>query len=491
MKVAIQKTANDGTKELIECPEYDSTQEASKELPSAKVTAFSLLEHFVNTVPCAIIDGTFHIFDTAKNYYRPFEKNELETFLLRRYYHAVSPTGSLRIIKNCAELILRHPFPEQRSAEKNMILCFPNGYLPLVDIEQVRFFPYNYLHFNPFPTYLVGCNQFPITSSWEAMKTLPTPYMDNFLRTSACGIPKFEERVWEMLGYILSPDRNGKCFFVLQGLPNSGKSILGRLIQELLPGHKLAHLDIDQLNKKKATKQLVNISVNISMDLPNKSLATPTIRNIKLITGNDTITIEHENGELETYKVNCTFLFATNHALTLRGSDSGFEERVVCIPFTHSIPPKQRNPFLLNLLLSEKDNIVAKALAYYRDLRNNGYIFSGSEYELFKPKVRYLPTEAEDMDATLCDFVDNRCEFVSKNQGGIHTEDLYNAYRNYCRDYNETPIDNVNSFSRRLLRCYSDHLSKEKWRKPGEDNPKWGFRGILFQPMREVRIYNV
>lgn len=204
-----------------------------------------------------------------------------------------------------------------------------------------------------------------------------------------------------------------------------------------------------------------------------------------------TITIEHENGELETYKVNCTFLFATNHALTLRGSDSGFEERVVCIPFTHSIPPKQRNPFLLNLLLSEKDNIVAKALAYYRDLRNNGYIFSGSEYELFKPKIRYLPTEAEDRDAILCDFVDNRCEFVSRNQGGIHTEDLYNAYRNYCRDYNETPIDNANSFSRRLLRCYSDHLSKEKWRKPGEDNPQWGFKGILFQPMREVTIYNV
>ena len=93
------------------------------------------------------------------------------------------------------------------------------------------------------------------------------------------------------------------------------------------------------------------------MDLPNRALATPTIRNIKLITGNDTITIEYENGELETYRGSCTFLFATNHALTLRGCDLGFEERVVCIPFTYTIPPKQRNPFLLNLLLSERDNI--------------------------------------------------------------------------------------------------------------------------------------
>ena len=265
---------------------------------------------------------------------------------------------------------------------------------------------------------------------------------------------------------------------------------MGRLIQELLPEHKIAHLDIDQLNKKKATKRLVNKCINISMDLPNRPLATPTIRNIKLITGNDTITIEHENGELETYRGNCTFLFATNHALTLRGSDLGFEERVVCIPLTYTIPPKQRNPFLLNLLLSEKDNIIAKALAYYRDLRSNGYVFSGSEYELFKPKVRYLPTEAEDTDATLCDFIDNRCDFVSQEKG-IHTEDLYNAYRKFCKDYNETPIDNANSFSRRLLHCYGDRLVKEKWRKPGEQNPKWGFKGILLQPMQEIKIYNV
>ena len=144
--------------------------------------------------------------------YRPLDKNDLETFLLRRYYHLISSTGSLRIVKTSAELILRHPFPKAKSAEQNMILCFPNGFLSLGQIEQIQFFLYSHSQFNPFPTYQVQCNQFPIMSSWEAMKTLPTPYMDAFLRTSACGIPKFEDRVWEMLGYLLSPDRNGKCF---------------------------------------------------------------------------------------------------------------------------------------------------------------------------------------------------------------------------------------------------------------------------------------
>lgn len=505
MKVAVRNLLLDGVTEQVRVEEYDSTQDVSETLPFLKTNAFVLLEHFLKTVPCANIDGVFHIFDSQKNIYRPFAKKELEEFLITRYYRAISLSGSLRVVKECVELIIRHTYKEEQSAEKRQLLCFPNGFLSLANIEQINFFPYsypvynarpidtiNYIYppFNPYPTYQINCSNFPIASTWEAMKDLPTPHMDSFLRTCAYGTPNFEKRAWEMLGYLLSPDRNGKCFFVLQGLPNSGKSIFGRLIQELLPDYKIANLDVDQLNKKKATKRLVNKCINISMDLPNKPIAPPTIRSIKLITGNDTLTIEHENGDFETYKGNCTFLFATNHAITLRGSDSGFEERLVCIPFRYSVPHKHRNPYLLELLLKEKDYIVAKALAYYRDLRNNGYVFSGSEYELFKPKVRYLPTEAEDMDAGLCDFIDNRCEFVSQ-ENGIHTEDLYNAYRQYCKDYNETPIDNANSFSRRLMRCYGDRLVKEKWRKPGEQNPKWGFKGILFQAMREVKIYNV
>lgn len=82
-----------------------------------------------------------------------------------------------------------------------------------------------------------------------------------------------------------------------------------------------------------------------------------------------------------------------------------------------------------------------------------------------------------------------KCVFVAQDKG-IHTADLYKAYRQFCKDCNETPIDNENSFSRRLLRCYSDRLTKDKWRKPGQ-SPQWGFKGILLQPIKEVKVYNV
>lgn len=490
MKTSVHKITEDGSTEIIECKEADATQEKEEKLPTIKLSAFTLFEHFINTTPCVSVDGVLHIFDPQTQCYLPFDKKRIESYLFEKYRYAVSQTGSLRIIKGCAEMILRHTFGEVCPADKQMILCFQNGFLPLSDINQAVFYYYDFSQYNPCPTFHINCDGFATMTDWGAAKSLPTPWMDHFLHTSSFGIPKFEDRVWEMLGYLLSPDHNGKCFFVLQGLPNSGKSILGKFIQSLYPNYRVENLDIDQLNKQSSTKKLVNKSINISMDLPNKALSPHATRSIKLITGNDTITVELKNGEYEAYDIDCKFLFATNHTLTLRGVDSGLEERLVCVPFTYTIPSMKRNHNLLNCLLSEKQFIVAKALAYYRDLKNRGYIFSGSEYSIFKPRIRYLPTEADDIDASFCDFIENHCTFVAiEEKKGIHTDDLYNAYLKYCTDCNETPISNQKAFSRKLSNLYGTHVKNEKWRKPGAKNPTAGFYGILLQPMQE--IYNV
>lgn len=486
MKDDIVKTSEADSVEVIKNEKVGVKKSAEK--PSkTKITAFTLFEQFnfnyANS--CVRIGGVLHIWDMQKQCYCKADKDEIVSFLMRNYYNIISQTGTLRIAKACAEIIMQCPYTECYSAEQKMILCLANGYLDFSAIEKTFFYDYNYNKFNPVPTFLLNCNGFPTMTNWSAAKELPTPWMDSYLRSAAYGIPQFQKRFWEMLGYLIAPDRNGKCFFVLQGVPNSGKSLIGRFLQVLFPQNRIANLDIDQLNKQKSTENLINKSINISMDLPNKALAPSAIRNIKLITGNDTITVEHKNGEYKTYDISCKFLFATNHALTLRGADSGLEERMVCIPFTCSIPEANRMPNLLDKLLEEGGFIVAKALAYYIDLRKRNYIFSGSESSIFKPRIRYLPIEAEDIDANLCEFIENNCAFVSQEKG-MHTEDLYRAYCQFCKENNETPINNVNSFSRRLLTCYGDRLSKDKWRKKGEEIPKWGFLGILIQPMKDI-----
>lgn len=473
--------------ETLNSNQSEDTEEEKSPLPK-KMTAFSMYEHFKEHTRYANIDGVFHLYHQIKKYYVPTDKHELENYLLRTYYNEISQTGSLRIVKTCADLILRQYVPEQSSADRAMNLCFKNGYIPLADLNTAYFKPYT--ENDPpssfvAPTYLLNATAVPQMGSWNIVKGLQTPKMDDFLYQISGGKEEIIDRIWQMIGYLLTPDMQGKCFFVLQGLPNTGKSVLGNLLGQLLPEHRIASLDIDQLGKRHATSALKNKSINISMDLPNKILSSLAVRNIKLMTGNDDITIEHKNGTLEKYRGYCKFLFATNHALTLAGYDRGFEERIVCIPFNHTIPPEKRNYNLLQDLLREKDVIVSKAIAHYFDLRRRNYIFSGYDLENCKAQIRYLPTNAEDVDATLCAFVEAKCEFVPQDRG-TYTEEIYHAYLAYCREHNETPIDKMSVFSHHLLKCYSEYVARDRWRKPNSKENRWGFKGIAVEPIRPM-----
>lgn len=490
LKVEIAKVVpgdpseNDRIIERIPCEEPENRQSKNAHFSPPKPTVFDLYNAFTQYIPCANIDGMLHILDQSKGYYVPVSQREIEELLLDRFYHVVVASGSPSIAKKCAELIVRKKPTVVTSADKQHILCFQNGYLPLTNLENTGFYPYS-APVGFCPTYLINATGHVNMHNWGLMKTLKTTAMDTFLDTIACGNPKVVMRIWQMIGYLLTPDTSGKCFFLLQGVPNSGKSVLGNLIKSLISEHRIVNLDIDQLGKKNATSLLVNKSINISMDLPNKTLLPLAIRNIKLITGNDDLTVEYGNGTYASYRGNCKFLFATNHALTLKGADLGLEERIVCIPFLYSIPAVQRDRNLLTSLLNEHNEIVAKALAYYRDLRNNNYIFAGSELPVCKAKIRYLPIEAEDMDATLCQFVEECCEFVS-TQHRTHTHILFAAYQNYCKENGHTPIDNMAAFSRRLYKCYRDQLQKDKWRDTecdGIERNQNGFRGIALQAM--------
>ncbi len=483
-KPIIKSKINEETGELgitvhVETEEETTSSEAQTngKVQFVKPTQFDMLNAFFCNVQHANIDGILHIFSPEDGYYKPVDQRELEDYLLNHFYDMVVQSGSMRIVKACAELILRRKSVPAISAEKQSILCFSDGYLPIGNTEETGFMPYE-PYSNVYPTYCIKADGSPNMSNLDIAKGLYTPWMNWFINCISAGNNEIAARIWQMIGYFLTPDMNGKCFFILQGVPNSGKSILSNFIAALLPDHRVASLDIDQLGRKYATSQLINKSVNISNDLPNKPLSSLAIRTIKLMTGNDDITVEYPNGKLMKYHSNCKFLFSTNHALTLKGTDDGFLERLVCIPFTYSVSADQRNRMLMQYLLNEKDYIVAKAIAYYRDLRLNNYIFAGTGTDACKPKIRYLPTEADDTDANLCHFVEEKCQFSENAR--TYTSELYDAYIAFCRLCGYTPIDNSASFSRRLHKCYADKVKKGRWRDADGGNQN-GFCGITFK----------
>ena len=330
---------------------------------------------------------------------------------------------------------------------------------------------YNQYHQCPI-TYPIPVPTAPFIStlqrSGDIRDKYPTPTVDTFFLKISAGNQLLVRRIWEMIGYILAPDVNGKVFFLLQGAPNSGKSVLGRFIEGFFPHDRVTSLDIARLGGQFYPEALFDSALNLSMDLPNKKLPLGAVASLKMMTGKDLMTYEPKYKDARPYRGLCKLLFSTNHQIRLHEWDQAFLDRIVCIPFERSVPINDRDPQLSEKLESERQNVAVKALAYYVALRENNYKFSGH----FLPKVDGQPSNS----AIVEEFVDACCYFDRSDKGRTYTQDLYNAYKSYCESRSYIPVDSMAEFSRILHNQYGSQISNGRWRE-GDKNMN-GYKGI-------------
>ncbi|WP_294755601.1 DUF5906 domain-containing protein [uncultured Flavonifractor sp.] len=320
----------------------------------------------------------------------------------------------------------------------------------------------------PLPPY----PSFTMPSPENTNSRYPTPNIDRFFYQISCGDMNLIKRIWEMIGYILAPDINGKVFFLLQGVPNSGKSVLGRFIEGFFPPGRVTSLDISRLGGQFYPEALFDSALNLSMDLPNKRLPLGAVASLKMMTGKDLMTYEPKFKDARPYRGVCKLLFSTNHRLKLHEWDQAFLDRIVCIPFEKSVSTGERDTELSEKLGRERQNVAIKALAYYVALRENKYKFSGN----FPPKIDGQPPNS----TIINEFVDDCCYFVDFDEGGTHTQDLFEAYQFYCKKRCYIPVDSMAEFSRILHDKYGSKINSSRWREDSRNAN--GYKGIkLYQ----------
>lgn len=227
------------------------------------------------------------------------------------------------------------------------------------------------------------------------MKNDQTPIANQFFQSIAGTDGGLVIRIWEMLGYLIASDMNAKRFFLLQGVKDSGKSALGRFIQNLFPTNSVSTLDLSQLGGTYLPESFIGCRLNLSMDLEDKVLSPKTIERLKLLTGNDSISQDIKFKDSTSYIGTCKFLFSTNYTLKMNNWDDAFRTRIICIPFRYHVPPNKQDKNLLSKLENEKEKIVAKALYFYKRLRDRNYIFCGQfpigtlMHDNFLPQIIY------------------------------------------------------------------------------------------------------
>lgn len=377
-----------------------------------QATAYSLMQSLLKKVILRVKEKQLYYY--TGTHYEPCSQQQAERMIVDECRPEIASVGASKLPKDVYSFLLMEPeiaIDEATPDEK--LLTFYNG---LLDLNTGSLLPHNPQHFT---TFCLEC--YLLTPDIPAS----CPVFERFLNDITGGDSSMITRIWEIIGYCLTPDIQGKVMFVFQGVPNSGKSLLSDLISSFFPPGKVSALDIHALRQQFAMSELEGKALCISPDLPNAPLDAASVSNIKKLTGRDVVSADKKYSARKQFKFTGKIIAVTNYPLLTTRRDDAFQERVVAVPFLHGVAPEKRAD-LLPSLLTERSAIAQKALTAYFELRKRNYRFSGY-YLINQAEVLY--TEFCQQDAILYQIHQfAQQHFVADPNGFFYMEDAYSLY---------------------------------------------------------------
>lgn len=377
-----------------------------------QATAYSLMQSLLKKVILRVKEKQLYLY--TGTHYEPCSQQQAERLIVDECRPEVAAVGASKLPKDVYAFLLMEPeiaIDAENPDEK--LLTFYNGLLDL-DTGMLS------LH-NPqkFTTFCLECSL--LTPDIPAA----CPVFEQFLIDITGGDIGMTMRIWEIIGYCLTPDIQGKVMFVFQGVPNSGKSLLSDLIGSFFPPGKVSALDIHALRQQFAMSELEGKALCISPDLPNAPLDAASVSNIKKLTGRDVVSADKKYSARKQFKFTGKIIAVTNYPLLTTRRDDAFQERIVAVPFLYSVAPDRRVD-LLPQLLQERSAIAKKALAAYFELRRRNYRFSGF-YRLNQAEVLYEEC-CPDSTPTTQIYRFAQQYFTADSNGFTFMDDAYSLY---------------------------------------------------------------
>lgn len=193
-----------------------------------------------------------------------------------------------------------------------------------------------------------------------------TPFFDKYLNdVSGCN-PTLIHRIWEIIGYILTQDTYRKCLFVFQGVPDSGKSTLERLLKGMFVHGAVKGLKGKALSERFSLKSLFRKALCSCSDLPDMPFSQQAESILKQLTGFDEIDTDVKFSDRISFYYTGKVMMFTNNTITVKSKYSeAFFNRVKVIPFAYKVQPTMTDKEFDALLFGELDAIVTKALFIY------------------------------------------------------------------------------------------------------------------------------
>lgn len=257
-------------------------------------------------------------------------------------------------------------------------------------------------------------------------KEAKCPQFLKFLKESMGGDMEQVALIQEMLGYFLIPINSAQKCFVIVGVGGAGKSVLLRVLNDILLGKQnVSNVSWQALNERFKTAELFGKLANIFADLPTKYIDDNGI--FKALVGEDYLTVEKKNKNPFSFQSCARLLFSCNSIPKNCGDRSeGFYRRLIIMRFNHAVPAEKRDPDLVEKFRLEADGIFLFALEGLKRLINNQFKFSETDVNIAE-----LQQYRENNDSMLS-FVKECCKVDANSR--VSSTELFNAYKTYCEE---------------------------------------------------------
>lgn len=319
-------------------------------------------------------------------------------------------------------------------------ICFKNGVLDMTTYRLVPHDPTMHLRFGR-------------EVEWDEHATAPTfeKFLTDVFRDDHDRDQKIQF-VREWMGLCLIPDTGFEKFVVCVGDGGNGKSVLLKLMAELLGHENVYSAPIQRLGNRRALAELDGKLLLMSSEVNESTVMDDGI--LKQIVSGDMVEAERKYEHPFTFTPCARIMLATNHLPKLRDVTHAFFRRLVMIRFNRNFSAEEMDMHLPAKLSAELAGIFAVAVRGLRTLREREQFIVPASSQAAADQYR----EDSDCIKMFAEEAVVRC--VEK---GMPPAALYKLYASWASAYGITAKNNI------VLGKRLKQLGFDKTRSNGKD----------------------
>lgn len=261
-----------------------------------------------------------------------------------------------------------------------------------------------------------------------------------FLNTTFQGDTEIINWIQRLMGYACVGSVREAILPVFYGQGANGKTVLLETIQMILGDY--ATVAPQKFLVQGMTQHATEIAAIAGARLVIASETNEGERfdeaKVKILTGGDSIKARFMRQDEFTFTPSHLLVMMTNHRPEVGSGGTSFWRRLREVPFTHVVPPEQRDPELREKLTEQHAPAIMAWLAQGAAL----YAASG----LKEPEIVKTATKTyEQSTDTVARFVDDVCLIGGGEHVKIQAGKVRDAYEHWCAQEGETPV-NIKAF---------------------------------------------